>query len=175
MIALGLFSAIIGIFLLFFPGIVTLFLVPLAGIIIILLSAIFIVEGLFIDTEGISKWVVLCLGIAGVIIGILAIAASTPVVIAAGLLLGIYLILFGIGEAVLGCTTIIAEPMVRFVIAILGILAIVIGVFLLLHPSASIEVIAILVGLYLLVYGLLQVSHGLNERLIEKNTVVRHL
>nr|WP_319376730.1 DUF308 domain-containing protein [uncultured Methanoregula sp.] len=175
MIMLGLLCAIVGVILLFFPGQATLFFLQIAGMVVILLSAIFLVEGLFIDTEGISKWVVLCLGIAGVIVGIFTIAAALIVVVAAGLLLGIFLILFGIGETILGLTMSIAEPMVRFVLAVLGILAIVVGVFLLLHPAATIEVIAILVGLYLFVYGLMQVSHGLNERQKEKETVVKHL
>ncbi len=175
MITLGLLSAVVGLFLLFFTDTVSRFFLQLAGIVIIILSAIFIVEGLFIDNEGMSKWVVLFLGIAGVVVGILAIAAATLFLIAAGLLIGIFLIIFGIGETILGLGMIIAEPMVRFVIAILGILAIVVGLFLLLHPSAAVEVIAILVGLYLFVFGLMQVSHGLNERQIEKNTVVKHL
>ena len=95
MILLGLLSAIVGIILLFFPGEATQFFLQIAGIVVILLSGIFLVEGLFIDNEGISKWVVLCLGIVGVIVGILTIAATFIVVVAAGLLLGIFLILFG--------------------------------------------------------------------------------
>jgi len=175
MVTLGLLSSLVGIILLFFPGEATLFFLQIAGIIIILLSGIFLVEGLFIDNEGISKWVVLCLGIVGVIVGILTIAATLIVVVAAGLLLGIFLIFFGIGEAIIGLRMIIAEPMVRFVIAIVGILAIVVGIFLLIHPAATIEVIALLLGLYLFVFGLLQVSHGLNERQIEANRVIKRL
>ena len=175
MILLGLLSAIVGIILLFFPGEATQFFLQIAGIVVILLSGIFLVEGLFIDNEGISKWVVLCLGIVGVIVGILTIAATFIVVVATGLLLGIFLILFGIGEAILGLKMIIAEPMVRFVIVIVGILAIIVGFFLLIHPAATIEVIAILLGLYLLLFGLLQVSHGLNERSLEANRVIKRL
>jgi uncharacterized membrane protein HdeD (DUF308 family) len=175
MIALGLVSAVVGILLLFFPGTATEFFLQLAGIVVILLSAIFLVEGLFIDTEGISKWVVLCLGIAGILVGILTITATIIIIIAVGLLLGIFLILFGIGEFILGVTMIIAEPMVRFVLAVLGILAVFVGIFLLLHPAATVEVISLLIGLYLFVYGLMQVSHGLNERQKERETVVKHL
>jgi len=175
MLVLGLISAAVGLILLFFPNAATVFFLQLTGIVIILLSGIFLVEGLFIDTDGISKWVVLCLGILGVIVGILTIAATILIVVAAGILLGIFLILFGLGETALGFGLIIAEPMVRFVIAILGILAIVVGVFLLIHPTATIEVVAILLGLYLFVFGLLQVSHGLNERRIEENMVIKRL
>lgn len=175
MLVLGLLCAIVGLFLLFFPGTVTLFFLQIAGFVIILLSGVFIVEGLFIDTEGMSKWVVLCLGIAGVLVGILAIAAAMLFIVAAGLLLGVFLILFGIGEMVLGFALVVAEPMVRFVIVILGILAVVVGIFLLLHPASGIDVIAILLGLYLFVFGLMQVSHGLNERQIEENMVIKHL
>jgi uncharacterized membrane protein HdeD (DUF308 family) len=175
MIVLGLLCAIAGLLLLFFPGAITLVFLQVAGFVIILLSGVFLVEGLFIDTEGMSKWVVLCLGIAGILVGILAIAAAVLFVVAAGLLLGVFLMLFGLGETVLGFVLIVAEPMVRFVVVILGILAIVVGIFLLLHPAAGIDVVAILLGLYLFVFGLMQVSHGLNERHIEENTVVKHL
>ena len=174
-IGLGLFSAIVGLFLLFFPGEATLFFLQIIGIVIILLSAIFLVEGLFIDRDGISKWVVLCLGIIGILVGILTVSATILILVSAGILLGIFLILFGIGDTILGLVLFIAEPMVRFVIAILGVLAIVVGVFLLIHPSATTEVIAIILGLYLFVFGLMQVSHGLNERHIEANRAVKRL
>jgi uncharacterized membrane protein HdeD (DUF308 family) len=175
LLALGFFAVLLGLFLLFFPGTATLFFLQLAGIAIILLSAVFMTEGLFIDTEGISKWVVLCLGLVGILAGILAIAAAIVIVLAAGLILGVFLIIFGIGETILGLALIIAEPMVRFVIAILGIFAIVVGLFLLLHPAATLEIIGIIVGFFLILFGLMQISHGLNDRRIEASTVVRHL
>jgi len=174
MIGLGLLSFLVGLFLLFFPGYATGLFSEFAGIAIIVLAAIVIVEGLFIDHEGVSRWGVFILGIIGILLGLTVMAAPSLLVIATGLVLGLFLVVFGIIEIVVAWT-IVEDLMVRLVLGIMGLLAILLGAVIVLNPAAGIETFALLIGLYLVVSGMIRVAHGLNERHAEQNITVRRL
>jgi len=174
MIGLGLISFLVGIFLLFFPGYATGLFAVFAGIAIIVLAAIVMVEGLFIDSEGVSRWGVFILGILGIFLGLVVIAAPSLLVIATGLVLGLFLVCFGIIEAVVAYM-IPEDLMVRLVIAILGLFALLLGVIIILNPAAGIDTFVLLIGLYLVVLGMMRVAHGLNERHAEQNVTVKRL
>jgi uncharacterized membrane protein HdeD (DUF308 family) len=174
MIGLGLVSFLIGIFLLFFPGYAAGLFAVFAGIAIIVLAAVLMVEGLFIDREGVSQWGVLILGILSILVGLLVIAAPSLLVIATGLVLGLFLFVFGITEALVAYM-IIEDLMVRLVIAIMGLFAILLGTVIILKPAAGIDMFLLLTGLYLIVFGMIRVAHGLNERHAEQNVTVKRL
>lgn len=174
MIGLGLVSFLAGLFLIFFTSYATDLFAVFTGIAIIVLAAIVMVEGLFIDREGVSRWGVLILGILGLLLGILLIAAPSVLVIATGLVLGLFLVLFGIIEA--GVAFMLLDHlMVRLVIAILGVFAILLGIIIFLHPAAGIDTFVLLTGLYLVVFGMMRVAHGITERDAEQNITVKRL
>ena len=174
MIGLGLVSFLVGLLLLFFPGYAAGLFVVFTGIAIIVLAAIIMVEGLFIDREGVSRWGVLILGILGVLLGLIVIAAPSLLVIASGIALGLFLVVFGIIEAVVAYM-IVDGLMVRLVLAMLGVFAILLGTVIMLHPTAGIDTLVLLTGLYLVVFGMMRMAHGLSERQAELDVTVKRL
>lgn len=174
MISLGLFSFLAGLFLVFLPAFAVDLFAVFAGIAVIILAAIVMVEGLFIDHDGISHWGVLILGILGVLLGILIIAAPWLLVIATGMVLGLFLIAFGIIEVIVAFL-LIEELMVRFAIGIMGLFAMVLGILVVFRPTTGVETVALLTGLYLVVFGMMRVAHGLNERHAEQTIPVKPL
>jgi|GEM_PF-1757361 len=174
MIGLGLLSILIGVVLIFFPGYAADLFVVFGGIAIIILAAVVMVEGLFLDHEGVSHWGVLILGILGILLGIVLIAVPSLLVIATGVVFGLFLVVFGIIEAVVAYM-LMEDLMVRLVIALMGVFAILLGTIILLNPVLGIDTLILLVGLYLVVYGMMRIAHGLTERHVDQNVTVRHL
>ena len=174
MISLGLLTLLIGMVLLFFPGFATGLFAVFAGIAIIILAGILVVESLFIDHEGLSRWGILGLGILGILFGLLVITVPSLLVIATGIVFGLFLVVFGIIEVIVSYI-IIEELMVRLVLAIMGFLAVLLGIVIFLHPEASVETLALLAGLYLVVFGMMRIAHGLTERQAEQNITIKRL
>jgi uncharacterized membrane protein HdeD (DUF308 family) len=174
MIGLGLVSFLVGLLLLFFPGYAAGLFAVFAGIAIIVLAAIILVEGLFIDREGVSRWGIFGLGLLGILVGIVIIAAPSFLVVASGIALGLFLAVFGIIEVIVAWM-IIDGLMVRLVLAVLGVFAILLGTVIMLHPSAGIDTLVLLTGLYLVVFGMMRIAHGLSERQAEQDITVRRL
>jgi uncharacterized membrane protein HdeD (DUF308 family) len=175
MITLGIIGALLGLFMLFFPDFASRIMVGLAGIAIILLSAIFIVEGLCIDAEGWPRWGILALGGLGLVIGVASIAVPSVLVFSTAVILGIFLLVYGIGELAIGIGFLFAEAMVRMVFIMLGIFSVVVGIFLIISPAMGLDILVRFIGLYLLVLGLMRTAHGLNERDAELNMTIKHL
>jgi uncharacterized membrane protein HdeD (DUF308 family) len=174
MIGLGLVSFLVGLFLLIFPVFATDLFAVFTGIAIIVLAAILMVEGLFIDREGVSRWGVLILGLLGLLLGLVLVAAPSLLVIATGLALGLFLVVFGIIEAAVAFM-LLDHLMVRLVIAILGLFAIVLGLLIILNPATGIDTFVLIIGLYLVVFGMMRVAHGITERNAEQNVTVKRL
>jgi uncharacterized membrane protein HdeD (DUF308 family) len=175
MISLGIIGVLLGLFMLFFSNFATQVMVALAGFAIILLSAIFIVEGLCIDAEGWPRWAILSLGGVGLLLGMASIAVPSLLVFSTGLILGIFFLIYGIGELGIGIGIIFVETMVRMVFIMLGTFSIVVGLFLILNPTLGLDILVWLVGLYLLVLSLMRIAHGLNEREAELKITIKHL
>lgn len=174
MIGLGIVSFLVGLVLLLVPGFAADLFAVFSGITIIVLAAVVMVEGLFIDHEGVSRWGVLILGVLGILLGLVVIAAPALLVIAAGLALAIFLVVFGIIEVIVAYL-IIENLMVRFSAAVMGIFAAALGIVIVVRPITGIDILVLLVGLYLMVLGMMRVAHGLNERNAEQTVPVKRL
>lgn len=174
MILLGLVALLAGLFLVFLPAFAVDLFATFAGIAVIILAAIVMVEGLFIDHEGVSHWGVLILGILGILLGLLIIVAPALLVIATGVVLGLFLVAFGIIEVVIAFL-LLDEMMVRFVIGVMGLFAMVLGILVAFRPVTGVETVALLTGLYLIVFGMMRVAHGLHERHAEQTIPVKRL
>lgn len=175
MISLGILGVLLGLFMLFSSNLATRMIAALAGFAIILLSAIFLVEGLCLDAEGWPRWGILGLGVLGILFGIISIAVPSLLVVSTGTILGAFLLIYGIGEIAIGIGMVIVETMVRMVFVMIGLFSVIIGLFLLLNPALGVDIFVWLFGLYLLVLGLMRVAHGLNEREAEQNITIKHL
>ena len=174
MIGLGLVAFLAGLFLLIVPAFAAELFAVFAGITIIVFAAIVMVEGLFIDHEGVSHWGVLILGILGILLGLVVIAVPSLLVIATGVLLGLFLLAFGIIEIVIAYL-IPDELMVRCVMGAMGLFAMVLGIIIVMRPATGIDTLVLLTGLYLVVLGMMRVAHGLTERNAEQTVPVKRL
>jgi uncharacterized membrane protein HdeD (DUF308 family) len=174
MIGLGLLAFLAGLILLVVPEFAADLFAVFAGIAIIMLAAIVMVEGLFIDSEGISRWGVLILGLLGILLGLLVIAAPSLLVIAAGLALGLFLITYGIVEAVIAYL-LPEDLMIRMALAVMAVFATTLGILIVLRPITGIDMILLLTGLYLIVLGMMRIAHGITERHAEQTVPVKRL
>jgi uncharacterized membrane protein HdeD (DUF308 family) len=175
MVSLGILGFLLGLFMLFFSNFATQLIAALVAFAIMLLSAIFLVEGLCLDAEGWTRWGILGLGALGILLGIVSFAVPTLLVISSGIVLGVILLIYGIGEIAIGIGMIIVETMVRMVFIMIGLFSVIIGLFLFLNPTLGVDIFIWLFGLYLLVVGLMRIAQGLNEREAEQNIAVKHL
>ena len=175
MIGLGLLSVLVSLFMLFSTALAAEVIIVLAGFVIIMLSAVFLVEGICIDAEGWPRWMILGIGVLGLVLGIVSVAAPTLIAISTGLLLGLFLILYGIGETAIGVGVVFTESMVRMVFVMLGLFSVILGLFFVLNPALGVDIFVWLVGLYLLVLGLMRIAHGFNEREADRNVAVKRL
>lgn len=174
MIFLGILTFLIGMILLFLPGFDTGMFTIFTGIAIILLAAIIVAESLFIDREGMSRWGILILGVLGILFGLFVISAPLRLVLATGIALGLFLVIFGIIEAFVSYI-ILEDLMVRLVIGSMGFVAILLGTVILIRTVAVIGMLTFLTGLYLVIFGLMRIAHGLNERNAEQNITIKRL
>ncbi len=174
-ICLGIASVLVSLFLLFFAEMAAELVTAFAGIVIILLAGVFLTEGIFLESTGWPRWVILGIGIIGIIAGLLAIIVPSLVIVSAGILLGTFLVIYGCGELVVGISVVFAETMVRMVFIMLGLFSIIVGTFFVLHPARGADVLVGLLGLYLLVLGLMRIARGLNEREAEGSMTIKRL
>ena len=174
MIGLGLVLALVGLFLLLFPGPATGLFGFIVGIVILVLAALILVEGLFLEKEGMYRWGVVILGILSLLLGLFTIIDPSRPVVATGLLFGLFIILFGLVEIVVACS-LIEGMMVRLVLGMMGIVALILGAVIALNPLAGIQTITVLAGIYLVVLGMMRIAHGLNERHEEQKITVKLL
>ena len=174
MIGLGLVLALVGLFLLVFPGPATGLFGLIAGIAILVLAALILVEGLFLEREGLYRWGVVLLGLLSLLLGLFTLANPLAPVVATGLLFGLFIILFGIVEIVVAFS-LIEGMMVRLVLGMMGIVALILGAVIVLNPLAGIQTITVLAGIYLVVLGMMRVAHGLNERHEDEKITVKRL
>ena len=175
LIGLGLLGVLLSLFMLIFTALATELIMTIAGFIIIMLSAVFLVEGFCIESGGWPRWLILGIGLLGLVVGILSVAVPSFLTVTVSLLTGIFLIIYGIGESAVGVGAVFADTMVRMVFLMLGIFSVVVGLFLVLKPSLAIDIIVWLLGFYLLVLGLMRVAQGLNERDAESKVTVKRL
>lgn len=172
---LGLVCVLLGLFMLFATGPATGIIASLAGVAIIALSAVFIVEGVFLDDGGWPRVALLAIGILGLVVGIASVTVPSALLVTTGFLAGAFLLLYGIGELAIGIGVVFAEPLVRMLFVMLGLFSAIVGLFLLLNPELGLEILVRLFGLYLLVLGLMRVASSLNEREAEGTATVRRL
>jgi uncharacterized membrane protein HdeD (DUF308 family) len=175
MICLGIVGVLLGLFMLFFSNLATQVIGALAGFTIILLSAILLVEGLCIDAEGWPRGGILGLGGLGILIGIASIAIPSLLIVSTGILLAVFLLIYGIGEIAIGIGMVIVETMVRMVFIMIGLFSFILGLFLILNPMLGFDIFVWILGLYLVVLGLMRIAHGFNEREADQKIVVKRL
>ncbi len=163
MILRGILAIIFGLIALVFPGIALL-------AIIYVFAAYALVDGITaavvaIQTRNSSSrwWVLLLEGLVGVVIGILVFVWPGETALVLLYLVAIWAVITGIME-LSGAFVIPGAARLHWGLAIAGILSIIFGVILFIHPGAGLLAILWLVGIYAIIFGIFLIVHAIQVR-----------
>lgn len=98
-------------------------------------------------------WLVMLLGILGVSAGVIVLAWPEISLVTLAWVSGIFLLVDGVSELVVSLSR-RAEG--RGLLALLGALSVIAGLFLVRHPIAGVVAVALLLGIWLVVFGLVR-------------------
>src|SRR5215469_5405441 len=159
----GILAVIFGLIALIFPGIALL-------AIIYVFAAYALVDGITaavvaIQTRSSSSrwWVLLLEGLVGVVIGILVFFWPGETALVLLYLVAIWAVITGIME-LSGAFVVRGGAGLHWGLAIAGILSIIFGVILFIHPGAGLLAILWLVGIYAIIFGIFLIAHAIQLR-----------
>ena len=164
---IGMIESVLAIFFgitaIFWPGLTLLVLVYLFGAFVLALGNLQVFAGIMSYGRRGTWWVTLLLGILGIGVGVYLLRnpdVSLPTFI---LLIGLLLVargLFDITRAILDR----ALPLNRILLAVIGVSAIVAGIFILLQPETGGVAFVWVLGVYALILGMLGMAIALGLR-----------
>lgn len=160
LIAVGAASIVAGILALVYPDITLLALGLIAGINVLLLGILALVEAVAGDGSAGARILVGMLGVLGVLGGIVMMRRPGETVLVIVLVLGLWLILSGITEAIVA----LAEPADRGVRLLAALADFAIGILILALPEVSLATVAVLVAIAFLIRGAFAVYVGWHAR-----------
>jgi uncharacterized membrane protein HdeD (DUF308 family) len=102
-------------------------------------------------------------GVLGVVIGVLALAMPRITAMVLAVLVGVWALVTGILELV-AAIRFRHELRTEWLLGSAGVLSILLGIAMIIAPSAGVVVIAVLVGIYALLFGLALLVYGLRLR-----------
>jgi uncharacterized membrane protein HdeD (DUF308 family) len=109
-------------------------------------------------------WLLVVVGLASVVVGILALAYTGITLIALGLFFGINLMLVGGVWVILAAEEGGRTVGIRVIRIVLGFLAILAGLFCIVHPGAGVIVILIAVAFWFIATGIAELAEAFHER-----------
>jgi uncharacterized membrane protein HdeD (DUF308 family) len=117
------------------------------------------------DTQerGFPWGILLAHGLLALVVGLLLLVWPDRTLLLIGVILGVYLVAFGVLELIRALTTPGRLAMERVVPATLGLLAIAAGTIAITRPDASVLAVALAAGIYLIVAGLANGVTALRE------------
>lgn len=159
----GIAALIFGIIALFFPGIALLALVYIFGI-YSLIDGIAAIVIAIQERRTAIHWVALLLeGIAGIIIGIIAIVLPGLTALALLYLIAAWAIITGVMEIV--AAFILGLNVGRdWLLALAGLFSIIFSIILFVHPGTGILTILWLLGIYAIIFGILLIVRAFQNR-----------
>ena len=163
----GIAAIVFGVFAFVSPGVTLLSLVFVFGIYAIFDGVFAIVAGLRAP-EGVSNWwMLLLVGILGLVAGGVAIAMPGQTVIALVTLIGIWAIFSGIFHiiAAIGLRKQITGEWIMILSGVLSVLA---GAYLTANPVAGAAVVVWVIGFYAILYGIALAILGLKLRSVKQ-------
>jgi uncharacterized membrane protein HdeD (DUF308 family) len=167
----GIAAILVGFLALLIPGPMTDFFGIFSGIFVIMLSGIILAEDIFIrHRHGAARWAGTGLALLGILAGIIILAVPAWLVIAAGVFMGGYLVLYGCLEIFAGLSvdvvtgTRILELLSGLIGIVAGIIVILVPVASLVDPAVSVLFTTIMIGMFLILFGILRVVNGLRHK-----------
>jgi uncharacterized membrane protein HdeD (DUF308 family) len=95
----------------------------------------------------------LSMGVISVLIGLVALIYPGPTLLAVAILFGIQLVALGVFRFVEAIATSGRSGWLKAVNALLAVIAVIVGVYLLRHPFVSVLLLSVLLGIFWIAYG----------------------
>lgn len=120
--------------------------------------------GTQIAQVGRSRWWSVAFGAITLVAGILVLVWPAKSLLAIAVILGIWLLVAGVFRLVAALALDEAQGSSRVLIALLGVLAILVGILCLARPFQTVTALALLLGAFWVVGGVIEFFHGLAGR-----------
>jgi uncharacterized membrane protein HdeD (DUF308 family) len=151
----GVFAVLFGILTLVWPGVTVLALAIVFGVYALFDGVGAIVQA-FRPGDGAQRAAYALLGVLGLIAGVLALVWPGATVVVVTTLVGAWAVVTGIAEIV-AAVRLRKQITGEAFLIIAGVLSVVAGILVLVHPIAGAFGIAVLIGVYALLYGVMLV------------------
>jgi len=155
----GILAIVFGLVALFFPGL-TLATLGILFSIAILIGGIMLITGSLRIRKINHRWYILLLeGIIGILVGIIILARPELVATVFVTIIGLWALIIGL----VFLFTYIKSRLPSFsntFMLIISILSLITGIFIIIDPFESTRIITILIGIYAIIYGLFSVIHS---------------
>ena len=115
------------------------------------------------DDHGAWAWT-LGLGVISVVVGLILIFFPGLTLLAIAVLFGIQLVVVGVFRFIDALLTHDQSGWMRASAAVLSVLALVVGIYLLRHPFLSVLILAMLLGIFWMVHGIVDLVIGIGHR-----------
>jgi uncharacterized membrane protein HdeD (DUF308 family) len=142
-------------------GIVILLFSPfIASLIGIFLSSLVLIVSLLLLGFGVTMkrgsfmLPIIIMGVVGFFLGMAALLYPDLAVSALGIILGIWMFLFGLGQLTLA-SSVSYDRLSYLLVLLAGTLTVIVGLFLILSPVQGMEIMVVFFGCYLVVLGIL--------------------
>jgi uncharacterized membrane protein HdeD (DUF308 family) len=156
----GALAIVVGLAAFLVPGPTLAAFIAVFAFYAIVTGAIDLVAGF--SMQGGPKWSLVVGGVAGIAVGLLAIASPDTTAEAATLLVGVYAIVVGAGR--MAAAYLLSGIRQTWLLGLSGILAVVFGVLLIADTSAGVLAVLWLIGTYAIFAGVSNVAFGLRLR-----------
>ena len=156
----GVLGAIAGILALVYPDLTLLALALIAGINLLLLGVMSLVDAFSDDSDTTTRVLAAVLGLIGIMAGLVVMRRPGESLLAVLLVLGIWLVVTGIVDAVRA----VVNPADRAIRMLVALVDIALGGLILALPDVSLGTLALLIGISFVVRGVLSVWRGFQLR-----------
>lgn len=112
---------------------------------------------------GVPWWLVVGVGVLGIIASILALVWPGKTLLLVALTFGIFLLFVGVQDLAAALNTKSASGGARIFFALLGVISIVVGVILIIHPAESLLTAAWVLGLWFAISGAVQLLQAFSH------------
>jgi len=159
----GIIALILGLVALAFPEVVVGIFTYFIGFLAIIFSASVLLNGVGIGGRGESNWILIVLGVLGIVVGFLILLSPTVFIVALVYLISLFLFIVGFGDLITGLTTSELGGS-RWLLVLIGIVSIIVSGILLFNPLYSTILVVQIIGAYAIIIGILGIVLGFLSR-----------
>ncbi len=167
-LAMGIVAIIFGIVAFVLPEMTLLTITMLFGAFALLIGFISLFTGIFGKEMGSARWLFVLQGILGIIIGIIALTWPDMTVLFLAYLIGFWAIIFGVFEIVAAFAApqdaMVKQNMSKGLLVVSGIISLLFGLIIVIFPGAGVLAILWIIAAYAIVFGIINVVMGFQDR-----------